>query len=105
SLALARVVPVGRHPLRIYALLEVGIGVLGILALFLAPLVARLYGAAAGTGLPGMLLRGVVGAVCSLPPTSAMGASLRAWPRRIAFPTRSQGKDRRRARQVPGWFM
>src|SRR5437588_12745700 len=36
SLALARVVPVGRHPLRIYALLEVGIGVLGILALFVS---------------------------------------------------------------------
>src|SRR5947209_11451906 len=48
SLALARVIPAGQHPLRVYALLEAGIGVLGIVVLFAVPLVARVYGSNAG---------------------------------------------------------
>src|SRR5213596_7808 len=43
SLALARLVSARRHPLRVYALLELGIGVLGIAALFVVPSVARVY--------------------------------------------------------------
>src|SRR6266446_3257012 len=58
SLALARMVSARRHPLRFYALLELGIGVLGIAALFVVPFVARIYVAGAEHGLAGILLRG-----------------------------------------------
>ena len=67
-----------QHPLRVYAFLELGIGVLGVIVLFAIPLLVRLYIAAVGLGLPGMLLRGVVAALCLLPPTILMGASLPA---------------------------
>ena len=76
SLMLARIVSARRHPLRVYALLELGIGVLGIAALFVVPYVARIYVAGAEHGLAGTLLRGAVGAVCLLPPTLLMGATL-----------------------------
>src|SRR5579872_2368949 len=68
----------GAHPLRVYAVLEAGIGLLGILVLFLIPLVDRIYVAGAEHGLPGMLLRGFISTVCLLPPTILMGASLPA---------------------------
>src|SRR5437867_2716844 len=83
SLALARLVSARRHPLRVYALLESGIGVLGIAALFVVPAVARVYVAGAEHGLAGILLRGAVGAVCLLPPTLLMGATLPAIARWI----------------------
>jgi spermidine synthase len=66
------------HPLRVYAALELGIGALGLVALFAIPLLVRLYIVAVGLGLPGMLLRGFIAAVCLLPPTILMGASLPA---------------------------
>ena len=79
SVALPRLRAVGeRHPLRVYALVEMGIGVCGILVLFGMPLVDRVYVAAVGHGLPAMLLRAVVAAACLLPPTMLMGASLPA---------------------------
>jgi spermidine synthase len=79
SLALPRIRPLaGRHPLRVYALVEMGIGICGILVLFGMPLVDRVYVAAVGHGLPAMLLRAVVAAACLLPPTILMGASLPA---------------------------
>src|SRR5207245_8197929 len=83
SLALARLVSVRRHPLRAYALLELGIGLLGIAALFIVPHVARVYVAGAAHGLAGILLRGAVAAVCLLPPTLLMGATLPAIARWI----------------------
>ncbi|SPE39044.1 Spermine synthase (fragment) [Candidatus Sulfopaludibacter sp. SbA3] len=67
-----------QHPLRIYALLEMGIGILGVLVLWGLPLIDRVYVAGAEHGLPGMLLRGFISAVCLLPPTILMGASLPA---------------------------
>ena len=66
------------HPLRVYAALEAGIGACGVLALLLIPLVGRVYFAWAPHGLGGMLVRGVVAAICLLPPTVLMGASLPA---------------------------
>jgi len=81
SLALARFVSAQRHPLRVYASLEMGIGLLGIAALFVLPSVARVYVAGAGHG--GILLRGAVGAFCLLPPTLLMGATLPAIARWI----------------------
>jgi spermidine synthase len=79
SMALPRIRSLaGRHPLRVYALVEMGIGICGILVLFGMPLVDRVYVAAVGHGFPAMLLRAVVAAACLLPPTVLMGASLPA---------------------------
>ncbi|HML18108.1 MAG TPA: fused MFS/spermidine synthase [Bryobacteraceae bacterium] len=64
------------HPLRIYAALEAGIAMFGVLIVFSIPLIDRIYFAGAGYGLPGMLLRGLMCAICLLPPTILMGASL-----------------------------
>lgn len=78
SLLLPRVVPAAAHPLRVYAWLELGIGAMGLLILFGMPLVGGAYTAWAGSGLFGILLRGVAAAVCLLPPTLLMGATLPA---------------------------
>src|SRR5271167_4344579 len=67
-----------QHPLRIYAALELGIASCAILVQFLLPFLSRVYFAGAEHGLPGMLLRGILAAVCMLPPTILMGASLPA---------------------------
>src|SRR5881397_99959 len=48
SALLARLVPPNRHPLRVYAALEAGIGVLGLLVLLGIPLVGRIYLAGPG---------------------------------------------------------
>jgi len=60
SLLFGRLVPQGRHPLRTYAQLELGIGVFGLLILFAVPALGR-----------GAL-------VLLLPPTLMMGATLPA---------------------------
>ena len=84
SVALPRVLAARRyHPLRVYAVLELGIGFCGILALFGIPLVGRIYVAAVGHGLPAILLRAAISSVCLLPPTILMGASLPAIARWI----------------------
>jgi len=66
------------HPLRVYAALELGTGVLGLVGIWLIPLIDKLYLAGAEHGLPSMLLRGLLCACCLLPPTILMGASLPA---------------------------
>ncbi len=66
------------HPLRVYAAIEIGIGACGLLVLWLLPLMAKIYFASEGAGLPSMLLRGALAALCLLPPTILMGASLPA---------------------------
>jgi spermidine synthase len=81
SLAFSRVVPARHHPLRVYALLELGIGAIGILVLFGMPLVGGAYTAWAGTGPAGIVLRCIAAAVCLLPPTVLMGATLPALSR------------------------
>ena len=79
SLALPRIaVARQQHPLRLYGLVELGIGACGILVLFGMPLVDGVYAAAVGHGFPAVLLRAVVCAACLLPPTLLMGASLPA---------------------------
>jgi spermidine synthase len=88
SALLARLVPPGRHPLRVYAVLEAGIGVLGLLVLLGIPLVGRIYLA----GPSGLVARGLVAAVCLLPPTLLMGASLPAIARWVG--TSSSGVSR-----------
>src|ERR1035438_10050784 len=71
------------HPLRVYGLMELGIGACGILVLILTPLVDSIYVAAVGHGLPAILFRGLIAAICLLPPTFLMGASLPAAARYI----------------------
>jgi len=75
SLMLSRVISRKEHPLKVYAMLEAGIGAFGLLVLVLMPIVGRGYTA---VGMPGLLLRGVVAAIMLLPPTLAMGATLPA---------------------------
>jgi spermidine synthase len=78
SLLLPRYVGRGQHPLRIYAFLELGIAVFGLLILFGMPLVNTAYSHLAGSGITGIVLRGVFAALCLLPPTLLMGATLPA---------------------------
>jgi len=66
------------HPLRVYAYIEFAIGACGILALVGMPLVDGVYAAAVGHGMPAVLLRALICALCLLPPTVLMGASLPA---------------------------
>src|ERR1700722_17717609 len=58
-----------RHPMRFYAVLELVMGVFGIIALFGVPMIGRIYLAGPTAGMPGVVLRGVVAAACLLPPT------------------------------------
>ena len=52
SIALPRLISARHHPLRVYALLELGTGVFGFVVLFGMPLVQHLYTASIGHGLP-----------------------------------------------------
>jgi spermidine synthase len=81
SLFLARVISQREHPLRVYAYLELGIAVFGILLLFGMPLLGGIYFHWGGGGVTGVLLRGVAASICLLPPTLAMGATLPAMSR------------------------
>jgi spermidine synthase len=83
SLLLPRYVSARGHPLRVYAIIEGGIGVCGLLVLLILPLLDHLYAAIGGSGLLGILMRALVAAVCLLPPTLLMGASLPAIARYV----------------------
>jgi spermidine synthase len=83
SLLLPRYVSARKHPLRVYAVIEAGIGVCGLLVLLILPLLDHLYAVVGGSGLFGILMRAVVAAICLLPPTLAMGASLPAIARYV----------------------
>jgi spermidine synthase len=79
SFLLPRYVRRGLHPLRVYAFLELGIGVFGLLILFGMPLLNTIYAAISpGSGVIGIALRGLAAAICLLPPTLLMGATLPA---------------------------
>lgn len=78
SLALPRFAKRSTHPLRLYALLELSIGLIGLAELFVIPLVGRLYSPAIGHGAAALMLRAVVAGLCLLPPTILMGATLPA---------------------------
>src|SRR5262249_49102419 len=81
SLFLPRIISARQHPLRVYAALEFGIGAFGILILFGMPLVSGVYTAWAGSGIAGIILRGLAASICLLPPTMLMGATLPAMSR------------------------
>ena len=76
SLTVSYFISRDRHPLKMYAVLELGVGVCGVVLLVVLPRVQTVYSAAVGLGVPGFLLRGLLAAVCLLPPTMMMGATL-----------------------------
>jgi spermidine synthase len=78
SLGFAKLKLEGYHPLRVYAALEAGIAACGFLVLTCLPFLDRIYLAGAAHGLLGMMTRGLLCAICLLPPTILMGASLPA---------------------------
>lgn len=75
SLLLPILISSGRHPLRVYAFLELGIGIFGIGILFGLPVLAEIYEGFMGHG---VVHRAFVAAICLLPPTVLMGATLPA---------------------------
>ncbi len=83
SLALPKYVSARRHPLRVYAALELGIGVIGIAVLFAMPYAGGVYTAIAGQGVLGVVTRALLCTILLLPPTILMGASLPAIARWI----------------------
>src|SRR5271170_7890823 len=76
SIWLPRLRVLQRNPLQVYGALELGIAACAILVQFGLPFLSRVYVAGAEHGLPGMLLRGILAAICMLAPTILMGASL-----------------------------
>ena len=78
SLGLAHYVSDSLHPLRVYAWLELGIGACGLLILWGLPYVDVVYATFGGSGISGMIVRALFGAVFLLPPTIMMGATLPA---------------------------
>jgi spermidine synthase len=83
SIALPRLVKRRAHPLMVYGLLELSLGILGVLVLWGMPLVERVYAESAGHGFGAMLFRGGVFAACLLAPTVLMGGTLPAIARWI----------------------
>ena len=83
SLALPKYVPMHRHPLRVYATLELAIGALGLLLLALIPLVGGAYVSVAPSGLGSVLFRAALAGLLLIPPTVLMGATLPAISRYV----------------------
>jgi spermidine synthase len=78
SLLLPKYIKPNQHPLRVYAWLEIGIGVCGVLVLYLVPVVGDLYTRIAGSSLINVFLRAIVAGLFLIPPTLLMGATLPA---------------------------
>ena len=72
-----------QHPLKVYGALECGIAFFAVMVQLTLPYLNHAYIAGAQHGLPGMLLRGLLAAICMLPPTILMGGSLPAITRWI----------------------
>jgi spermidine synthase len=75
SYLLPRYIDPRHHPLRIYAFLELGIGLMGLLLLFGTPVIEFVYTSISGGSIA---VRAIVAGVCLLPPTMMMGATLPA---------------------------
>lgn len=78
SLLLPRLLARHRHPLRVYALLELGIAGCGLAMPYLLPALGRFYAQVAGGAADSLVWRGAVCALALLPPTILMGATLPA---------------------------
>ncbi len=82
-IALPRLISEARHPLRVYASIEFAIGIIGLAVFWGMPYADQIYIAIARGGSFGIALRAVICAVCLLPPTVLMGATLPAVARWI----------------------
>ena len=78
SLLFARFVSTAHQPLKVYAAIELGIGIFALLLRALVPFIDEAYASIASHGLHGIFLRAIAAAICLLPPTLLMGASLPA---------------------------
>ena len=78
SLALPKIVSASRHPLRVYAVLELLIGVCGLVILWAMPFVSSVYCSVALPGSGDLLARALFALTLLLPPTILMGATLPA---------------------------
>src|SRR5262249_3791450 len=67
SVFLPRLISARHHPLRVYAALEIAIGGIALVILWGMPLVGNVYTAWAGSGPGGLVVRGILAAVCLLP--------------------------------------
>ncbi len=79
SLGAARLIAPRHDPLRVFACLELGIGLAGLAVLAAMPAVGTAYAALAPAGSAGpasLALRATIAAACMLPPTVLMGATL-----------------------------
>ena len=83
SLMFSRPGRVGRHPLRTYGWLELGIGLCGIVILFSVPSLGKFYADYVGYGPTASIFRATICAVCLLPPTLLIGATLPAISRSL----------------------
>src|SRR6266852_5185926 len=84
SIAVPRLISARRDPFRLYGAIELGIGTLGLVILFGLPLVGSIYVSSASQGFLNVLFRGVLCAVCLLPPTTLMGTTFPILARSIA---------------------
>ena len=78
SLIFPRYITGREHPLRVYAILELGIALIALLVLYALPAVGRIYSSVVPHGPLGVVLRAMICAVFLLPPTMLMGATLPA---------------------------
>lgn len=78
GVALPALISPKRHPLRVYAGLELGIAAFGIVLPLLLPYVQLGYLTFTGYGFTGILVRAIVCTLCLLPPTILMGGTLPA---------------------------
>jgi len=78
SLVFPRLVSAQRHPLRVYAALELAIAAIALVVLYGLPLLSEFYAQHAGADTSGIWQRCLIAALCLLPPTVLMGATLPA---------------------------
>src|SRR3954467_14956549 len=78
SLVFPRCISDRLHPLRVYAILEAGTAVFGLLIFFAVPYIGGAYAAIGASGFWGIVVRAAICAFCLLPPTLLMGATLPA---------------------------
>ncbi len=76
SLAFARIVPAAIHPLKVYAAMELGIGLFAILILYTLPAAGDLYASVASQGPAGIWVRALLCVAFLLVPAMLMGATL-----------------------------
>src|SRR6185503_19444998 len=78
GLLLPQLIAADRQPLRVYAAIELGVGVLGLAVLYAAPLLGGAYLSWGDGGVVSLALRLSVAGACLLPSTMLMGATLPA---------------------------